>query len=99
MPFFHLMYNDGKSQAAKAFKTKLRIPEAGDVLIALKSFYALSGSQYNPGDTFELLERTQDAPFHILNSLGNLRVKCKDRTSVWSNIELAMSEGLLGFKE
>ncbi len=92
--FFHITYDDGKNKHAVALKLRTPPPEPGAVLVVVKAFDTPSHS-YNVGDELALIERTQEAPHHILCSLGNWVVECKYETSIWSNIEWAIKEGIL----
>lgn len=75
------------------------LPQSGEILVATIHFRTSAGTKYVPGDEFELLERTNEAPYGYLSSLGNWRVKCKARTSIWSSIESCMFDGWLVRKE
>jgi len=97
MMFFHITYDDGNKKIASAFKLRGNPPSPGDVLVAKKPFYTPVHS-YNVGDELHLMCRTQEAPHHILCSLGNWVVKCKYQVSIWSNVEWALAEGILEVK-
>lgn len=90
------MYTITFNGVSAQFGTPTVLPQPGEVLVANFPFVALSGSHYEVGDRFELLHRTNDAPHGRLSSLGNWLVRCKDRVSVWTNIEMAMYNGLIG---
>lgn len=74
------------------------LPQSGDVLIVRVPFRTLGGISYYPGDTLELIKRTDEAPFYYRSSLGNWLVKCKAKTSVWSSIESNIFEGWIAPK-
>jgi hypothetical protein len=71
------------------------LPQAGDVLVVEKTFKTPAGYIYQVGTRLRLIERTQDAPFGMLSSLGNWVVECPFQKSVWTNIELMIAEGTL----
>jgi hypothetical protein len=71
------------------------LPQAGDVLVAEKAFRTKAGYLYQVGSRLRLIERTQDAPYRLLSSLGNWVVECPYQVSVWTNIELMVAEGTL----
>jgi len=73
------------------------LPQAGDVLMAEKLFRTKAGLVYQVGTRLRLIERTQDAPFGMLSSLGNWVVECPFQVSVWTNIELMIAEGTLSY--
>lgn len=94
MTLFHI----SKGDAVIALKTKLALPNPGDKLRVAQSFNTPAFS-YRLGDVLELIERTDEAPYGVKCSLGNWRVKDKFFTSVWSNIEWAMADGVLEIQE
>jgi hypothetical protein len=71
------------------------LPKPGDLLKVEVPFRTMAGFTYNVGDVMLLLERTMDAPYGRLSSLGNWRVACRNLTSVWTNIEAMIAEGEL----
>ena len=75
------------------------LPQAGDVLVVEKVFRTKAGYVYPVGSKLRLIERTQDAPYGLLSSLGNWVVECPFHQSVWTNIELMIAEGTLGYGE
>jgi hypothetical protein len=87
--------NDGSSE----FPRPERLPQAGDVLVVEKAFRTKAGYVYHVGSKLRLIERTQDAPYGLLSSLGNWVVECPFQESVWTNIELMIAEGTLGYGE
>lgn len=88
------MFYISKGPHVRAFKTRLKLPTAGEKLVVAKDFITPM-FDYRKGDILELVERTESAPFGVKCSLGNWVVKCPNFTSVWSNIEWAMIDGLL----
>ena len=94
---FHITYDDGQIQQHLALKGPKVDLKPGDVLVATTSFFT-PAHEYEENDEFVLLERTQEAPHHRLCSLGNWRVRDKFFTSIWSNIEWAIQDGLLKVK-
>ena len=73
------------------------LPQAGEVLVAEKAFRTKAGYVYQVGSRLRLIERTQDAPFGLLSSLGNWAVECPFQESVWTNIELMIAERTLSY--
>lgn len=73
------------------------LPQAGDVLVAEKAFRTKAGYNYQVGSKLRLIERTLDAPYGLLSSLGNWVVECPFQESVWTNIELMIAGGTLGY--
>jgi len=73
------------------------LPQAGDVLVVEKPLVTQAGYFYQVGSRLRLIERTQDAPFGLLSSLGNWVVECPFQKSVWTNIELMIAEGTLSY--
>jgi hypothetical protein len=71
------------------------VPVSGDILEFSAACYALANSHYNVGDELILLGRTTRSSHGLISSLGNWVVKCKDRVSVWTNIEWSMAENRL----
>lgn len=70
------------------------LPEPGDILYVEDAFTTPGDALYLPGDTLELLCRTDEAPWGRISSLGNWWVKCKYGTSVWANIEYILWNGV-----
>jgi len=75
-----------------------RAVELGDIYEFTRHATSLAGVSYVPGDTLEMLDRTAKAPHHRTSSLGNLIVRCKHGTSVWTCIEWLVAEGILKLK-
>lgn len=62
-------------------------PEPGQTLIVQRPFITGGGHTYHIGQLLTLLERTTEAPYGYASSLGNWRVRCPYKESVWSGIE------------
>jgi len=73
------------------------LPQAGDVLVVEKPFTTKAGYAYQVGSRLRLIERTLDAPFGLLSSLGNWVVECPFQESIWTNIDLMVAEGTLSY--
>lgn len=71
----------------REFKLPDRLPQAGEVYEWAHPGTTLGGHEFRVGDTMELLERTNEAPFEWFSSVGNWRVKTKYGVSVWSSID------------
>jgi len=73
--------------------------QPGEVLVFMTPTTTAAGHRFHTGDTLTLIKRTNEAPFNVRCSLGNWRVKTKYNVEtdegVWSNIDLAFSEGRL----
>lgn len=76
-----------------------RLPVAGDVYVFNVPVLSFAGVLYEPGDQLKIIERTTEQPHGRLNTLGNLRVRCKALTSVWTNIELMLDDGVIRLVE
>lgn len=95
---FYVEFNDGVSKPCySAHRGPNVMPQPGQTLVALHNF-CTPAHEYKKGDTFLLIERTEEAPWNIKCSLGNWRVQDKYFTSVWANIEWALNDGLMGFQ-
>jgi len=70
-------------------------PKPGEVYEWTISAQTVGGTNYEPGDTIELLELTNDSPHGYHCSTGNWRVRCKTGVSVWTTIEDSISTGRL----
>lgn len=92
---FTITYDDGDVFVRETFHRPSRLPQPGDVYIVKQIVATLAGRMYRPGDRLEILGRTNSKPHHRLNSLGNLQVKCKFFTSIWTNIELMLEDGTI----
>lgn len=69
-----------------------RLPVPGDTYEFTRPNWTLANKTYNVGDRLEVIERTTEH-HNFINSLGNLRCKCKHFTSVWSGIEELVRNG------
>lgn len=93
-----LTYTKGLDTISWEIPTPERLPVAGDVMIVTRMFFTLGGEQYYEGDKLYIIERTQEAPHGRLLDIGNLKVKGKNgQVTIWTNIEMAMGLGMLGF--
>lgn len=91
-------YVPGSTILSGRAPTPDRAVEPGDIYEFTRHATSLAGVSYVPGDTLEMLDRTAKAPHHRTSSLGNLIVKCKHGTSVWTCIEWLVAEGTLKLK-
>jgi hypothetical protein len=82
-----ITYDDGRVVLRAAFVRPDRVPQAGDVYEATQPGATIAPAQYVAGDTFEIMERTHFAPHHRKSELGNLIVRCKHMTSVWTEFD------------
>ena len=95
---FSIARTDEEGSRGVTLPDPVRMPEPGDKLVAAFRFVTPAHS-YPRGSVLELIERTNEAPHNIKCSLGNWKVKCPYMTSVWSNIEWALKDGILEFAE
>ncbi len=70
-----------------------RLPEPGDVYETTMPFGTLAKVSYNIGDRFEVLERTRLTRHGRVSSIGNLLIKCRHRTSVWTEFDAGVATG------
>jgi len=63
------------------------LPEPGQTYTVQRPFITGGGHTYRTGQSLTLLERTKEAPYGYASSLGNWKVRCPYRESVWSGIE------------
>lgn len=97
-PALLILCKPGMPQAPiTAFRPPDVMPKAGDVLVCTEDIWT-PAAQYLEGDELQLLYETDDHPWELLCSLGNWVVKCKYQTSVWSNIQIGLSVGVLRYK-
>jgi hypothetical protein len=99
-----LMYieskRDGKAPHRHNFDEPTHIPEAGDIYVAEFDFVTAGKVEYKEGDELLIICRTDEAPYGRIASLGNLVVQGIDgEMTIWSNIELAIVEGMISFKK
>lgn len=88
----------GSASVSGEAPTPERAVEPGDIYEFTEQATTLASVSYTTGDTLEMLDRTAKAPHHLTSSLGNLVVRCKHGTSVWTNIEWLVAEGILKLK-
>jgi hypothetical protein len=67
----------------------------GDTYEFIHAAYTLAGVDYEAGDHLEILDQTAKAPHYRTSSQGNLVVRCKHFTSVWTNIPWMVADGRL----
>lgn len=83
-----------------SFNEPEHIPQIGDIYAVQRSFITAGNVIYKVGDELLMICRTDEAPHGRLSSLGNLFVQGVDaKTSIWSNIELAVTENTIAFKK
>ena len=92
---YTVTYDDGKVKESAEFDCPDRLPEPGDVYEFTTPIWTLADVVYDVGDTLEIISRTTCVPHHRTSSLGNLLVRGKFGTSVWTNIELSIASGWL----
>jgi hypothetical protein len=92
---YTITYDDGITKVSGQLPAPERLPQPGDVYEFTKTVLTLANVRYGCGDRLEIIERTNEIPHYRLSSLGNLRVKCKFFTSVWTNIEAIVERGSL----
>lgn len=90
-----LTYDDGKERGTIDFDNPERFAQPGDVYEVVKKFTTLAPVTYEAGDRLTVLERTNFTPYHRKSSLGNLLIRCKAGTSVWSCFDHFVAEGWL----
>jgi hypothetical protein len=96
---YTITYDDGKIRQVGECPAPDRLPQVGDVYKFEYPIWTLAQVTYDVGDTLEIVARTTAAPHHRTSSLGNLTVRCKYMTSVWTNIELMIANGWLKLVE
>lgn len=90
---YTVRYDDGCVKVDGSFPLPERLPMPGDEYAVTREFWTLANIHYRAGDRFTVLERTHFAPHHRVSSLGNLLIRCKQMTSVWTNFDSAVAEG------
>lgn len=75
-------------------------PAPGDRYMVTTPFMTYSGKWYTPGDIFELVEETVEAPFGHKSKISNWYVRCPhfappEPESVWSGIWAMIEAGVL----
>lgn len=78
---------------SQEFPSPERRAMSGDIYESTTPLYTLSGNNYNIGDQFEVIKRTDEAPHRRLSSMGNLVIKTKYGSSIWSCFDLSIAEG------
>jgi hypothetical protein len=76
-----------------------RAPMCGDTYEFTRSTVTKGGHNYEVGDRLLVIERTGMAPHGYQSSLGNLLVRSKYGTSVWSCFDHCVAEGRLKLVE
>lgn len=99
MEKYTVEYDDGKVRRTFEFDAPERLPQPGDVYEFMTSIWTLANKYYKAGDRMTVIERTTDVPHFRKSSLGNLRVKCMYFTSVWTNFDSCIAEGILKLVE
>jgi hypothetical protein len=77
------------------FELPKRRPQVGDHYEFAQVCNTVGGQFYQVGDTLEIIEMTFEAPHGYSCSAGNWRAKTKYGVSVWSCLELSISQNLL----
>ena len=90
-PFYKIFYKDEPGLSVPSVKYVL---QPGQRLTFNMTACTLARNTYSAGDEVELIERTLEAPHDRVSSLGNWKVKCQFQTSVWTNIEWGLSDGI-----
>lgn len=76
------------------FPLPKRLASSGDTYETTIPFLTLANIEYFPGDRFYIIDRTNVAPHHRSSSLGNLLIRCKNRTSVWTEFDAGIATGM-----
>ena len=92
---YQITYDDGYNQVTEDFPCPDRLPQPGDVYEFTTPVYTLGQVWYGVGERMTVIERTDDAPHHRKSSLGNLRIRGPNYTSVWTNFEATIARGWL----
>lgn len=71
------------------------LPEPGQTYTVQRPFITGGGHTYRTGQSLTLLERTKEAPYGYASSLGNWKVRCPYRDSIWSGIEEMIADDTL----
>jgi hypothetical protein len=95
MTKYTVTYDDGQDKGVGEFDAPERLPQSGDIYEWVRPARTLGGYSYDKGDLMTVVERTGHVPFYRTSSLGNLLVKGKHHTSVWTCFELCIAEGSL----
>lgn len=97
--FYKVEYDDGAKHFEMEFREPARVPQCGDVYRLTFPISTLAKVSYKAGDLFTVLERTGFAPHHRTSSLGNLLIKCKHMTSVWTEFDHGVATGMFKLVE
>jgi hypothetical protein len=96
---YAILYDNGHVKALGLFDIPDHLPQCGEVYEWTRAGYTLGNYGYVKGDRMTVLERTGHVPHHRESSLGNLLVKGKHHTSVWTCFEACIAEGSLKLVE
>ncbi len=81
-------------QGSITFPLPERLAASGDTYEATTSFMTLGNRTYHRGDRFHVIDRTSSAPWKRSSSIGNLLIRCGDRTSVWTEFDAGIATGM-----
>jgi len=95
MPTYNVIYEEGPDTVNIPHELPERLPQCGDVYEWALPTSTLGGHMYRPGDLMTVLERTGHTPHHRTSALGNLLVRDKQHTSVWTSFEHCIAIGYL----
>jgi len=90
---YTVTFDDGKTCVSGELDRPERLPQCGDVYEVVQNVVTLAGHTHRRKDRMEVLERTGFAPHHRKSSLGNLLIRTKFGTSVWTCFEVCVAEG------
>jgi hypothetical protein len=92
-----VIYDDGSIRVSSPdFAEPVPPLDTGDVCEVLIPFKTLGNEIYQFGDKLEILGKTNATPHNRKTSIGNLLVRGKNgNTTVWTNIEWAIAQGIL----
>lgn len=83
----------------QVFPTPSHIPDIGDIYVAQVPFQTTGGVKYECGDELLVICRTDEAPYNLRSSLGNLLIQGKDhKVTIWSIIEMMINQDILALK-
>jgi len=85
--------DNGKHKLMGTFPMPDRLPQVGDVYETTEPFVTLAKLAYNIGDRFEVIERTQMNKHGRLSSIGNLLIRDRFTTSVWTEFDAGVARG------
>lgn len=92
---YAVLYDDGEAKVLSMLDIPDHLPQCGEVYEWTRPARTMGGYAYDKGDQMTVLERTGHAPHHWTSSLGNLLVRGKHHTSVWTCFEACVAEGSL----